>query len=94
MNLIFPIMAMMGSLMGLSLLAQNSELVAMRASGVSWLRVTKAVFFVGVGFAILSFIVGAYIAPNLNRLADLEEQLAKQGECICWQTIFVAKGWK
>lgn len=80
MNLIFPIIAMMGALMGLSLLAQNSELIAMRASGVSWVMVSKAVLLVGVIFALLSFITGAFIAPSLNRMAALEEQVSKRGE--------------
>jgi lipopolysaccharide export system permease protein len=80
MNLIFPIVAMIGSLMGLSLLAQNSELVAMRASGVSWIKVSKAVLLVGVLFAFLSFFVGSYIAPRLNHIAALDEQVSKRGE--------------
>ena len=80
MNLIFPIITMMGALMGLSLLAQNSELVAMRASGVSWVVISKAILLAGVFFAFLSFIVGAFVAPSLNRIAALEEQVSKRGD--------------
>jgi lipopolysaccharide export system permease protein len=80
MNLMFPIIAMVGVLMGLSLLAQNGELVAMRASGVSWVKVSKAILSVGVLFAFLSFIFGAYVSPTLNRMAALNKQVFKHGE--------------
>ena len=76
----FPIIAMLGTLMGLSLLAQSGELVAMRASGVSWLLVLKSVLFLGVIFALISFCIGSYIAPRLNFLSNVQEQFAKHGE--------------
>lgn len=79
-NLMFPIIAMLGTLMGLSMLAQSGELVAMRASGVSWYLIFKAVLFMGVIFAIISFIIGSYLAPKLNVLSMTEQQFAQQGE--------------
>ena len=79
-NFMFPIMAMFGTLMGLSILVQSGELVAMRASGVSWLLVLKSVVFIGIFYAIISLVIGSYIAPKLNFLSTVESQFAKHGE--------------
>ena len=79
-NLVFPVIAMMGVLMSISLLAQNSELVAMRASGVSWWGISKAVLLAGFVFAVLSFLIGSYIAPKFNQFAATYKQTAQRGD--------------
>ena len=51
---IFPIATLIGAILGLSVLARDSELTAMRASGVSLKRIAMSVLKVGF---ILAFIV-------------------------------------
>lgn len=78
-NIIMPIIAMFGTLIGLSSLVQSGEMVAMRASGVSWFSISKPIFFLGVLFAICSFVVGSYISPKLNMISMRKESLYKKG---------------
>ena len=45
---LFPVAALLGSLMGMGMLASNSELIAMRASGLSIWRIVLSVMQAGV----------------------------------------------
>ncbi len=65
-----PIAALIGSMMGLSTLALNSELTAMRAAGVSVARIVGATMKVGVAFAVVIFLVGEYVVPEAENLAQ------------------------
>jgi len=60
---IFPIAALIGAILGLSVLARDSELTAMRASGVSIQRIAFSVSKVGVLLAIIVVILGEVISP-------------------------------
>ncbi len=78
--IMFPVIALLGTLMGLGALAANAELVAMRAAGVSVTRlawgVAKAGVFVG-GFA---FALGEFLVPVTTPLADEIRSVARYGE--------------
>jgi lipopolysaccharide export system permease protein len=67
---ILPVAAVVGSLMGLGQLAANSELVVMRAAGVSTWALTAAVLKAAAVLVLLAVIVGEGIAPYAESLAQ------------------------
>jgi lipopolysaccharide export system permease protein len=72
---LFPMAALLGSLMGLGVLASNSELVAMRAAGFSVRRVIASVLQVGILMLAVTTVVGEFIAPVADRQGQaLREQ--------------------
>ncbi|WP_395946700.1 LPS export ABC transporter permease LptG [Caedibacter taeniospiralis] len=77
--LIMPVCALLGGLMGLGLLANNSELIVMRASGQSITQIAKGVLLAGFGLAFLTFLTGAYIAPYFQKKATINKTLATGG---------------
>ena len=64
-----PIAALIGSLLGLGGLANNSELVVMRTAGLSVLRLAGMVAISGVVLMLLTGIIGEYIGPPLDYFA-------------------------
>jgi len=60
---VFPIAALLGSLIGLGSLANHGELVAMRSAGFSLSNVLIAVLKIGLAMMILIFLVGELLAP-------------------------------
>ena len=67
--LLMPIVAMIGTLMGLGMLAGQSELTAMRAAGLSNNRIAAATLLAGAVLAVVGWVVGDEIAPRGERLA-------------------------
>ena len=67
---LLPACAMVGALMGLSLLAGHSEIIILRASGRSTAQIAKGVVLVGLIGSFATIIFGGYIAPTLQKLAD------------------------
>ncbi len=66
---IFPIMVLIGSILGLGALASNSELTMIRAAGVSIARIVLSVLKVGMALIIIATIIGEFIAPDLEKYA-------------------------
>ncbi|MFC4892575.1 LPS export ABC transporter permease LptG [Pseudofrancisella aestuarii] len=64
---LMPACAMVGALMGLSLLANNSEIIILRASGLSTFQIARGVIGVGLLATIITIILGGYISPALER---------------------------
>ena len=60
---LMPIIAMLGTLMGLGTLAAQNELTAMRAAGVSLRRIGLATLVAGAGLGLLSVALGDWIVP-------------------------------
>jgi len=60
---LFPMAALLGSLMGLGGLSANSELIAMRASGLSIWRIIRSIMQVGVLMLVVAVFVGEVVAP-------------------------------
>ncbi len=60
---VFPMAALIGSILGLSVLARDSELIVMRAAGVSIQRIVISVLKVGVLLAFIAMIMGEIISP-------------------------------
>ena len=61
-----PIAALIGSLLGLGGLANNSELVVMRTAGLSVTRLAGMVAISGVVLVIFTAVIGEYIGPPLD----------------------------
>lgn len=80
--LLFPIVALIGSLLGLGNLAAHFELVAMRAAGISLGRILGSVLRAGLVLALLAGIMGELVAPVSEeqarqlRAEALSEQIA------------------
>ncbi|MEC5385961.1 LPS export ABC transporter permease LptG [Uliginosibacterium sp. H3] len=67
---IMPIAVLIGALYALTQLARHSELTVMRAAGVSTLRMLGSLLRVGLIFVVVTFALGEYIAPPLERVAQ------------------------
>jgi lipopolysaccharide export system permease protein len=77
---LFPMAALMGSLMGMGTLASHSELTAMRASGMSVWRITLAVLQIGVLMLVVAMVVGEWLAPAAEQYRQhLRAAAAGQG---------------
>lgn len=74
--LLFPFAALVGTLVGLGALSSSSELTVMRASGLSAARISIAVLMAGLALAIISMLIGEFIAPLCERLAHERRSIA------------------
>lgn len=60
---VFPMAALIGSILGLSVLARDSELIVMRAAGISIQRIVYSVLKVGLILAAIAMIMGEIVSP-------------------------------
>jgi lipopolysaccharide export system permease protein len=60
---LFPMAALLGSLIGMGMLAANSELIAMRAAGVPVWRIVQSVLQAGVLLLLVAVFIGEVVAP-------------------------------
>jgi lipopolysaccharide export system permease protein len=65
-----PFSALIGCLIGLGMLASNSELVVMRAAGVSLLRVVTFVLYPVMCFILMALLLGEFAVPYTDQLAE------------------------
>jgi lipopolysaccharide export system permease protein len=65
---LFPIIVLLGSVLGLGALASGSELVAMRAAGVSLMRLAASMLRTGLLFALLCVFISEWLAPRAEAL--------------------------
>jgi len=59
----FPMSALIGGLIGIGMLASNSELVVMQAAGLSRLDIIKSVMKTAILLIIVSMAIGEWLAP-------------------------------
>lgn len=67
---LFPVAALLGSLAGLGAMANNSELTAMRAAGISLWRIILSVMRTGVFMMAAVFVLGEGVAPPAEEYAQ------------------------
>ncbi|MCZ2103062.1 MAG: LPS export ABC transporter permease LptG [Comamonadaceae bacterium] len=67
---LLPITVLIGTIFVMARLAQNSEFTILRTSGLGPGRALGTVLLLGVGFAIVTFAVGDYVAPLSERAAQ------------------------
>lgn len=65
----FPIATLLGSLLGLGTLATHSELIVMRAAGVTTWRMAGSVAMAGTALALLAAALGEFIVPPSEQYA-------------------------
>ncbi len=74
-----PMAVLMGVLLGLSRLASDSEIIAMRASGLGIGYFVRVASIVAVGGTLLGLANSLYVAPRANQaILDLDKSLASQ----------------
>lgn len=71
-----PLSSLVGCLIGLGVLASSSELVVIRAAGVSVNQIIWAIFRPVFVFILLGGLIGEYIAPYTDQYADSRRALA------------------
>jgi lipopolysaccharide export system permease protein len=74
--IMFPYAVPIGSMMGLSYLNSSSELIAMRSAGISTFRIILSVLKLGVILSLVSFLIGEYLAPITDKIAQREKNVA------------------
>lgn len=75
----FPMAALIGSILGLSVLARDSELIVMRAAGVSITRIIGSVVKVGLALALVAMLMGEVVSPYTETRAVEVRNEALQG---------------
>jgi len=68
--LLMPLIAMLGTMMCFGQFARTGEWIAMRAAGISMLRLGAATLAAGMLLGALTFVLGDWIAPAGERAAD------------------------
>lgn len=83
-----PMIILLGSILGLSILSSSRELPVMQASGFSTLRIMFSAFIMAIGFLIIFVILGEILGPSLSTLAEIKKENVKNGG----QTVVTATG--
>lgn len=87
---LFPMAALLGTILGLSILANDSELIVMRSSGISIMQITRAVLKTGGLFVITAILIGEVVSPwtetraERNRAEALQENIQQQTNFGLW----------
>ncbi len=68
---LLPIAVLIGTIYVMSRFAQSSEYTILRTSGLGPWRALQTLLILGLGFVMLTFAVGDYIAPTSDRTAAL-----------------------
>ncbi|NOH31400.1 LPS export ABC transporter permease LptG [Vibrio mediterranei] len=82
-ELFFSMAALLGSLVGLGMLASSSELVVMQAAGISKLRIGLSVLKTAVPLMVVVMALGEWGAPTTQQMArDLRLQATSGGSIV------------
>lgn len=76
---ILPMSVLLGSLLSLGTLASGSELIAIRAAGVSVLRISLSVLKAGLIILVAAAVIGEWVAPWTEQQAEQRRSLAVSG---------------
>jgi lipopolysaccharide export system permease protein len=79
----FPMSALIGGLIGIGMLASNSELVVMQAAGLSRLDIIKSVMKSAILLIFISMAIGEWLAPSGEaRAREIRAQAISGGSLI------------
>lgn len=87
---VFPMAALLGAILGLSSLAVDSELVVIRAAGVSIVRLIGSVFKIGAILAVAAMLIGELVTPwsetaaQRDRAEAMQEDISQQTDFGIW----------
>ncbi|MDS4027471.1 MAG: LPS export ABC transporter permease LptG [Candidatus Contendobacter sp.] len=73
----FPLALLVGGLLGMGALASGSELIVMRAAGLSLIRLTSSALQAGLLLSLAVLVLGEFIAPPLEQAAYEQRAAAK-----------------
>lgn len=79
---VFPIATLIGALVGLGQLASRSELVAMRAAGLSITQIVRGAMLGGLVLAVIGTAVGELLAPAAEQRALALRASAQSGDAV------------
>ena len=79
---VFPLATLIGALVGLGQLAARSELVAMRAAGLSIARIVRGALLGGLVLALTAVAIGELVAPPAEQRALSVRASAKTGDAV------------
>ncbi|HSV51540.1 MAG TPA: LPS export ABC transporter permease LptG [Burkholderiaceae bacterium] len=82
---LLPITVLIGTIFVMARLAQSSEYTILRTSGLGPWRALRTLLVMGLGFVVLTFAVGDYLAPLSDRTAQLLK-VRYQGKITVGQT--------
>lgn len=74
----FPMAVLLGTMLGLGTLANHSELIALRAAGVSMWRFARTGLIAGLVFAVIAGVIGEFIAPPAEEYARTHKAQLKE----------------
>ncbi len=75
-----PMSALVGCLVGLGILANNSELTVMRAAGISTLRILRSVMQPVLVMIVFGALIGEFVAPIAEQQASANRSAARSGK--------------
>ena len=84
----FPISGLLGCVLGMGLLASHSELIAMRAAGLSLFDIAVAITKAALILVVVMFLIGEGLAPMAQKSAMHKKTTAMSGG----QTLVTLKG--
>ncbi|MDG4597335.1 MAG: LPS export ABC transporter permease LptG [Candidatus Contendobacter sp.] len=74
---LFPMALLVGGLLGMGALASGSELIVMRAAGLSLTRLTGSALQAGLVLSLAVLVLGEFVAPPLEQTAYEQRAAAK-----------------
>ncbi len=82
-----PMLMLLGSVIGLSVLTANRELAVMRSSGFAMQRIIRSVLYIAIAIVLLFSLLGEYIAPQMSFHAEVNKENAQNaGEAVVTST--------
>lgn len=87
---LFPMAALLGTIIGLSILANGSELIVMRSSGISIFQITIATLKTGAFFMIAAILIGELVSPytetraQRNRAETMQQDIKQHAASGLW----------
>lgn len=80
---LFPMVALLGSLIGLGLLGMHSELIVLRSNGLSLWRISRPILLIALVLGIGMSLIGEVIGTSMQNLADkYKVTLVSNGQAI------------
>ena len=77
-----PSSALLGSLFVVGAMANNREIVAMRAAGLSVFWIIRSIMLAGLILVIISIAVGEFVAPTAERTAQMIRETAQNEKLV------------
>lgn len=74
---LMPIAVLIGTIYAMARMAQSSEFTILRTSGLGPVAALSLLMGLGVGFAVLTFVIGDYVAPYTDEQAQVVKAEAR-----------------